>query len=207
MGQPLCDCANVFHFGECLRPTMIPSREDGRRQSARLLLEVSRQISAVAHRGREGFDRGPFAGCGLVVKKQLGECNRQMGDYKEAIAMFTAVLQAKEAELSVQRSAALLTKAGARPTIRNGLRTRFRAATRIARPARIGFGVGYGWRSVAERTSRTNPQYRDMFYEARLESARCRFLAAAKAERRRDESNSSTSPSKAFARCCRSIRI
>jgi tetratricopeptide (TPR) repeat protein len=170
-------------FGECLQADEAArpdERADGKardyysksRDMYRKLLAEAEKDSTVA----------PSPSAILIVKKQLGECNRQMGDFKEAIAMFTAVLQAKEAELSVQRSAALAYQGWGEnddpkwfeSAIQGSDKNRTTGKNRI-----------WGWLRlalVAERTSRANPQYRDMFYEARLEAARCRFLAALKAD-------------------------
>jgi hypothetical protein len=117
----------------------------------------------------------------LVVKKQLGESERQLGNFKAALAMFSAVLQEKEAELSVQRSAAYAYEGWGETEDPKWLESAIQGSDKIR-------GTGknriWGWlrlAQVAEKASRTNPQYRDTFFEARFEAARCRFLAAAKA--------------------------
>jgi hypothetical protein len=118
----------------------------------------------------------------LIAKKQLGECNRQMGEYKAAIALFSAVLQEKEAELSVQRSAALAYQGWGETGDPKWLETAIQGSDKVVA---TGKNRIWGWLRLAlvtERISRNNSQYHDMFFEARLEAARCRFLAALKAD-------------------------
>jgi tetratricopeptide (TPR) repeat protein len=172
-----------FTFGECLRAESSTGPDkpaDGaardfftkaRDAYRRLLAEASKDASAV-----------PSPAAILIVKKQLGECYRQLGDYKAAIEMYSAVLQEKEAELSVQRLAAYAYQGWGEADDPKWLENAIQGSDKIR-------GTGknriWGWLRlaiVAERASRTNPQYRDMFFEARLEAARCRYLAAAKAE-------------------------
>jgi tetratricopeptide (TPR) repeat protein len=171
-----------FTFGECIRSesSMSPDKPaDGRardyflkaRDIYRRLLAESEKDSAAA----------VSAAALLIVKKQLGECNRQLGDYKGAIELFTAVLQEKEAELSVQRSAAYAYQGWGEADDPKWLENAILGSDKIRS---TGKNRIWGWLRlalVAERASRTNPQYREMFFEARLEAARCRYLAAEKA--------------------------
>jgi hypothetical protein len=172
-----------FTFGDCLRAESMTSADkqaDGRAReyftTARdgygpLLAEATKDAAAA-----------PSPAAILIVRKQLGECNRQLGEYKPAIEMFTAVLQEKEGELSVQRSAALAYQGWGEADDPKWFENAIQGSDKIRT---TGKNRIWGWLRlalVAERASRTNPQYREMFFEARLEAARCRFLAAAKAD-------------------------
>jgi tetratricopeptide (TPR) repeat protein len=116
----------------------------------------------------------------LAAKRQLGECYRQLGEYKQALDTFSAVLKDEEAQLSVQKAAALTYQAWGEEgdarwlerAIYGGYKLRSTGKNRI-----------WGWLKlalVAERAARSNSNYRDAFFEARLEAARCRYLIGVK---------------------------
>jgi len=116
----------------------------------------------------------------LAVHKLLGDCYRELGEFKPALDMFSAVLKEQEAQLSVQQAAAQTYQAwgvAADPkwlerAIYGGYKLRSTGKNRI-----------WGWlrlAQVAEQAARSNPAYRDAFFEARLEAARCRYLVGRK---------------------------
>jgi tetratricopeptide (TPR) repeat protein len=125
----------------------------------------------------------------LAARVQLGECERALGQYKDALDIFSAVLKEKESSLAVQRAAAYAYQERGQAedakwlehAIHGGYRLRSTGENRI-----------WGWlkiSNVAARASRADQKYRDTFYEARLNVARCRYLAAMKqsgAARQRD---------------------
>ena len=191
----------------CGRRCICVPRSPPRKGRAITTRNLATSIGSCSPRPTKDATVAPSPAAILIVKKQLGECNRQMGDYKEAIAMFTAVLQAKEAELSVQRSAALAYQGWGETdnpkwfenAIQGSDKNRTTGKNRI-----------WGWLRlaiVAERTSRTNPQYRDLFYEVAARIGPLPVPGGARKPMATRRSNSSTSRSKAFARCCRSIQI
>jgi tetratricopeptide (TPR) repeat protein len=114
----------------------------------------------------------------LAVKKQLGDCQRESGQYQEALDTFSDILSEKENQLAVQIAAAQTYEARGQAekeakwferAIYGGYKLRSTGKNRI-----------WGWLKialVAQKASQTNPQYRDMFFEARLAAARCRYLA------------------------------
>lgn len=118
----------------------------------------------------------------LAVEKQLGECYLQLGEYKQALDTFSAVLKEQESQLSVQQAAAETYQqwgTSGNPkwlerAIYGGYKLRSTGKNRI-----------WGWvrlALVAERAARANPTYWDAFFEARLQAARCRFLIGTKAQ-------------------------
>lgn len=122
----------------------------------------------------------PSASAVLAAKIQLGECYRALGQYQQALDTFSEVLFEKETSLAVQRAAALTFQERAQredskwfeEAIHGGYKLKTTGQNRI-----------WGWvkiAQVAQRASRTNEQFRDAFYEARLNIARCRYLAAMK---------------------------
>jgi tetratricopeptide (TPR) repeat protein len=172
-----------FMFGDCLRSQSLsgPAQPaDGRaREYFTKARDLYQQLSAET--GKDAA-AAPSPAMALIVKKQLGECDRQLGDYKAAIALYSAVLQEKEAELSVQRAAALAYQSWGMSEDPKWFENAIHGSDKNLS---TGKNRIWGWLRlalVAERASRTNPQFRDTFFEARLESARCRYLAAAKAE-------------------------
>jgi tetratricopeptide (TPR) repeat protein len=114
----------------------------------------------------------------LAARVQLGECERALGQYQQALDIFSAVLKEKESSLAVQRAAAYAYQERGQAedakwlehAIHGGYRLRSTGQNRI-----------WGWlkiSNVAARASRADQKYRDTFYEARLNVARCRYLAA-----------------------------
>ncbi len=114
----------------------------------------------------------------LAVKMQLADCLRGLGQYKQALDSFSSVLKEQENQLAVQIAAAeSYEQRGVAETdpqwleraIYGGYKLRSTGKNRV-----------WGWlkiAQVAERASRSDPRYRDAFFEARLGAARCRFLA------------------------------
>lgn len=119
----------------------------------------------------------------LAVAKQLGECYRELGEYQQALNAFSDVLADQETQLTVQEAAAETyqrwgTMGGGIPklerAIYGGYQLRSTGKNRI-----------WGWlklAQVAERASRSDLKYEDMFFKARLEAARCRFLIGTKSQ-------------------------
>lgn len=118
----------------------------------------------------------------LLARKQLGDCQRQLGQYKQALDTYSAVLKEKESWLAVQHAAAMTYqqwgKAGdakwLERAIYGGYRLKSTGKNRI-----------WGWlklSQVADRASQSNPKYRDTFFEARLNAARCRYWVGLKSE-------------------------
>jgi tetratricopeptide (TPR) repeat protein len=116
----------------------------------------------------------------LAAKVQLGECYRELGEYEAALDTFSSILKEKETSLSVQRAAALTYQqrgvaenhAWFERAIYGGHKLKSTGKNRI-----------WGWlklAQVAERAARTNPAFRETFFEARLNAARCRYLAGMK---------------------------
>jgi hypothetical protein len=96
--------------------------------------------------------------------------------------MYSAVLKEKESWLAVQYAAAMTYQqrgeAGAAKwlerAIYGGYRLKSTGKNRI-----------WGWlklAQVADRAARSNAKYRDTFFEARLNAARCRYLVGLKSE-------------------------
>jgi tetratricopeptide (TPR) repeat protein len=125
----------------------------------------------------------PSANARLAVEKQLGDCFRVLGDYQKALNAFSQVLAEQESQISVQQAAARTYQqwgaagGGTRKlerAIYGGYKLRSTGKNRI-----------WGWLKlalVAEQASRTDPKYEDVFFEARLEAARSRYLIGAKSE-------------------------
>ncbi|HEX2474319.1 MAG TPA: hypothetical protein VHK01_06230 [Lacipirellulaceae bacterium] len=116
----------------------------------------------------------------LAARVQLGECYRALGQYQLALDAFSTVLKEKESSLAVQRAAALAYQERGQAedakwlerAIHGGHQLRSTGQNRI-----------WGWlkiSNVAARAARADEKFRDTFYEARLNVARCRYLAAMK---------------------------
>jgi hypothetical protein len=118
----------------------------------------------------------------LAVKMQLGECYRALGQYQSALDTFSDILRAKETSLAVQRAAALAYQDRGQSedakffenAIHGGIKLPSTGQNRI-----------WGWlkiSQVAARAAKSDKKYYDAFYEARVNIARCRYLAAMKSE-------------------------
>jgi tetratricopeptide (TPR) repeat protein len=136
--------------------------------------DAFRQLAAQADADPDALPSGQSI---LAVKKQLGDCLRELGQYEEALDTFSDILKEKENHLAVQVAAAQTYEARGETedprwfeqAIYGGYKLRSTGKNRI-----------WGWLKialVAERASQANPQYRDTFFEARLSAARCRYLA------------------------------
>ncbi len=103
-----------------------------------------------------------------------------LGEYQKALDTFSDILKDKEASLTVQRAAAYTYQQRGQledpkwleRAIHGGYTLKSTGQNRI-----------WGWlriSQVAARTARSDEKYRDTFYEARFNMARCRYLAAMK---------------------------
>jgi hypothetical protein len=117
----------------------------------------------------------------LAAKLQLGECLRALGEYKPALDTFSSILKDRETSLVVQQAAAKTYQERGQAedprwfehAIHGGHKLRSTGQHRI-----------WGWlkiSQVAARAARSDEKYRDTFFEARLNVAKCRYLAAMKA--------------------------
>jgi tetratricopeptide (TPR) repeat protein len=118
----------------------------------------------------------------LAAKFQLGECYRELGEFERALDTYSEVLREKESSLAVQRGAALAyqQRGGAEGAewyeraIHGGYQVRATGENRI-----------WGWLKLAQvagRAARSEAKYRDAFFEARFNMARCRYLYAMQQE-------------------------
>lgn len=116
----------------------------------------------------------------LAVRMQLGECYRELGQYQQALDLFSEVLKEKESSLAVQRAAAMTYQ----------LRGQFEDAQWFEYAIHGGYKLKstgqnrlWGWLRISQVTGRAAGQdqkFRDTFYEARLNISRCRYWAALK---------------------------
>lgn len=125
----------------------------------------------------------------LAARMQLGECLRALGEYKQALDTFSAVLKERESSLDAQKAAAQTYQERGEAenprwfehAIHGGYQLKSTGQNRI-----------WGWlklSQIAARLARSEVKYRDLFFEARYNIARCRYLAAIKHdgdERKRD---------------------
>ncbi|MEX2171683.1 MAG: hypothetical protein WD851_20355 [Pirellulales bacterium] len=119
----------------------------------------------------------------LAARLQHAQSLRQLGEFSAAIDAFTAILRARETMLDVQTAAAetyrewgVAEKSPARleNSIFGGRRVPSTGQNRI-----------WGWLKLAQiaaKAARSDPKYKDMFFEARLNVAEVRFLAAMQAQ-------------------------
>lgn len=127
-------------------------------------------------------DPPPTEAALLAARMQLGECYRNLGQYKEALDTFSQVLKEKEATIAVQRAAAYAYQQQGEEVDAKYLEQAIVGGDPIKE---TGKNRIWGWlklAQVAERAGRSNAKFRDTFFEARLNVSRCRYLAATKAE-------------------------
>jgi len=116
----------------------------------------------------------------LAAKMQLGESYRALGQFKEALDTFAEILKEKESSLSVQRAAAYTYQDWGEAENPEWLE---RAIHGGYKDRSTGRNLVWGWlkiSQVASRAAQNDAKYRDVFYEARIHVARCRYLTAMK---------------------------
>jgi tetratricopeptide (TPR) repeat protein len=128
----------------------------------------------------------------LAAKMQLGECYRALGQFDKALDSFSEILKEKEASLAVQRAAATTYEERGKHEDAKWFENAIHGGNK-AKPD--GQNLIWGWvkiSTVAAKAARADKTFRDAFFEARLNIARCRYEAAMKKEgnaRRDDLSN------------------
>jgi tetratricopeptide (TPR) repeat protein len=128
----------------------------------------------------------------LAAKMQLGECYRALRQYDKAIDTFSEILKEKEKSLAVQRAAAVTYAERGQHEDSKWFENAIHGGNK-AKPD--GQNLIWGWvkiSTVAARAARSDKTFRDSFFDARLNIARCRYEAAMKKEgnaRRDDLSN------------------
>jgi tetratricopeptide (TPR) repeat protein len=114
------------------------------------------------------------------AKMQLAESFRALGQYQEALDMFSEVLFERETSLEVQRAAALAFQERGQKddpkwfaqAILGGYKLKTTGKNRV-----------WGWQKISELAQgpgRKDTTFRDAFFEARLNIAKCRYLTAMK---------------------------
>lgn len=130
----------------------------------------------------------------LAVEKQLGESYRELGEFQKALDAFSKVLADQESQLTVQQAAARTYQRWGQSG--GGVKKLERAIYGGYQIRSTGKNRIWGWLKlalVAERAARSDPKYEDVFFEARLEAARCRYLIGTKSQGvERDKNFSST---------------
>jgi tetratricopeptide (TPR) repeat protein len=125
----------------------------------------------------------------LQARLKLAECYRALGQFDKAIEAYSAVLKEKETSLDVQRAAAITyAERGQREDPKW-----FENAIHGGNKAKAdGQNLVWGWvkiSSMVAQAARKDKSFRDSFFDARLNIARCRYHAAMKKEgnARRDD--------------------
>lgn len=122
----------------------------------------------------------PSANSVLAARMQLGQAQRQRGDFNAAIDTFSSILAERPVMLDVQKAAASTYQQWGEEDPEQLL-----TAIRGARPdAKDGKNLIWGWSklaSIAARAARSRPEYKDLFFECWLNVATCRTLAGEKA--------------------------
>ena len=112
----------------------------------------------------------------MVVDFQTGRAQRMLGNYKQAINTFEALLKEKPTMLDAQVEAALAYEQWAATAPPKFASKVYDAALAGARPDAKGKKVIWGWGKISQETSRS-PKFRDRFFNARYHVALCRFLS------------------------------
>jgi tetratricopeptide (TPR) repeat protein len=128
----------------------------------------------------------------LAAKMQLGECYRALGQFDKALDSFSEILKQKESSLAVQRAAAMTyAERGQQEDAKW-----FEKAIHGGNKAKAdGQNLIWGWvkiSTIAAQAARKDKTFRDSFFDARLNIAKCRYQAAMKKDgdaRRDDLSN------------------
>lgn len=138
-------------------------------------------FEALATEAEKNPESLPSPTARLAVEKQLGDCYRALGEYQHALDAFSKVLAEQESQLSVQQAAARTYQQWGAGV--GGVRKLERAIYGGYKLRSTGKNRIWGWLKlalVAEQAARSDPKYEDVFFEARLEAARSRYLIGAK---------------------------
>jgi len=131
----------------------------------------------------------PSADSLTAARMQLGESYRALAQYQQAIDAFSEILKEKETSLAVQKAAAYAYQGRGQKETVEWLERAIQGGERM--PA-TGQNRVWGWlkiSNVAARGARQNEQFKDVFFEARFNIAKCRYLIAMKksgAEQKQD---------------------
>jgi tetratricopeptide (TPR) repeat protein len=134
----------------------------------------------------------PSGGAVLLAKMRLAESYRALRQYDKAIDAFSEILKEKEASLEVQRAAATTYAERGQHDDPKWFENAIHGGNK-AKPN--GQNLVWGWvkiSTVSAQAARKDTTFRDSFFDARLNIARCRYQAAMKKEgdaRRDDLSN------------------
>lgn len=109
------------------------------------------------------------------VAFQLGKANRLRGNYKDALDTFEPLLKEKPNMLNVQMEASMAYEQWAAVLPPKFAGAAYKAALNGARPDDAKKNVMWGWGKISQLTS-GNPDFRDMFLDARYHVALCRYL-------------------------------
>lgn len=167
-----------FTMGESLRTGPAANRVE----ATEYLTKALRAFEKLAAEATTDPGALPSPTASLAIAKQLGDCYRELGEYQEALDAYSNVLAEQESQLSVQQAAARTYQAWGRAG--GGVTKLERAIYGGYQLKSTGKNRIWGWLRlalVAERAARSDPKYEDVFFEARLEAARCRYLIGTKA--------------------------
>lgn len=149
-------------------------------QREKMLNQARQGFSELLDRVKADPAAAPSTTAPLAVQMQLGRVLTSLGQHEQAVDTFGAMLAERQMMLDVQKSAALaLEQWGA-----SGEAQQLDNAIRGARPGADGKNVIWGWSKLAQiagRAARSQPKYRDLYFEAWLHVARCRYLAGEQA--------------------------
>jgi tetratricopeptide (TPR) repeat protein len=123
----------------------------------------------------------PSPTASLAIAKQLGDCYRELGEFQKALDAYSNVLAEQESQLAVQQAAARTYQRWGEAG--GGVKKLERAIYGGYQLKSTGKNRIWGWlrlATVAERAARSDPKYDDVFFEARLEAARSRYLIGTK---------------------------
>jgi tetratricopeptide (TPR) repeat protein len=116
----------------------------------------------------------------LAAKMQLGECYRALGQFDKAIDSFSEILKQKESSLAVQRAAAMTYAERGQQEDGKWFENAIHGGNKAKEG---GQNLIWGWvkiSAVTAKAARSDKTFRDSFFEARLNIAKCRYQAAMK---------------------------
>ena len=110
----------------------------------------------------------------LSVHFQLAKANRLLGNYKDSINAYAALLAEKPMMLDAQMEAAFAYEQWAAIVPEKYTAAAYKKALTGGKPDAQGKNIIWGWGKVSQLTSR-DPKYKDMFFKARYHLALCRY--------------------------------
>lgn len=170
------DAATLQWVGQTLVDLAKTSMQPGTTKATGQSAELLQTAVSTFKRVKEGSPEVP-----LQVEFQLATAYRMLGEYKDAVLSYVAILSKKPTMLDAQVDAALTYEQWAQIVDEKYTVAAYQKALNGAKPDAKGKNLIWGWGKVSLLTN-GKAKYQDMFFNARYHVALCRYRAGKKSK-------------------------